>query len=264
MRACKLLFIFLFSCSYTWAQDSLPKINQQEERKVYPILYQQTAAEYRALCYQAYNIAELRVNAIPKRKLRRGKPAIITDLDETVLDNSYQEAQLIKDGKVYNNADWKRWSDKSVATGVPGSVAFLQYAAKKGITIFYISNRDTSELQSTLTNLKNLNLPNADLAHMLFMEKISSKETRRQIVMNKYHVVMLLGDNLNDFMNVFEKKPIAERFAETETQREEWGKKFIVLPNSCYGEWENALYDYERKLTPEQKLLKLRGKLTAY
>ena len=79
--------------------------------------------------------------------------------------------------------------------------------------------------------------------------------------MKKYNVVMLLGDNLNDFMQAFEKKNITDRFAETDKVKAEWGKKFIVIPNAAYGEWENAIYDYERNLSPEQKEAKRKEKI---
>lgn len=246
-------FILLLVSIPSFAQDSLSKQQMETVTLEYPILWQQTAAEYRALCYQAFNVAALRLHAIPAKKFRKEKLAIITDLDETILDNSYSNAQLIKEGKTYNSSTWKNWTSKSAATAVPGAVDFLNEASKKGVTIFYISNRDTTEVQSTLLNLKNLQLPNADTAHMLFLLNTSSKEARRKIVMSQYNVVMLLGDNLNDFMNVFEKKPIADRFIETDKERAEWGNKFIVLPNATYGEWENALYNYQRNLTPEQK-----------
>jgi 5'-nucleotidase (lipoprotein e(P4) family) len=244
------------------AQDSA-KFQCGTVLKEYPVLWQQTAAEYRALCYQAFNLASLRVNQIPKEQFKKKKLAIITDLDETILDNSYSEAQLIKDGKQYSSQAWKDWIDRSAATAVPGAVEFLQWAKQKGITIFYISNRSFASVPSTLVNLQKLKLPDADTAHMFFQTDTSSKEKRRQLVMKKYNVVMLLGDNLNDFTQAFELKPIAERFAETDKVKNEWGKKFIVLPNATYGEWENAVYEYER-LSPEKKEEKRREKLKGY
>jgi 5'-nucleotidase (lipoprotein e(P4) family) len=92
----------------------------------------------------------------------------------------------------------------------------------------------------------------------------SSKEGRRQQVAAQYNIVLLMGDNLNDFMNIFEGKTIADRFAETDKMREEWGKKFIVLPNASYGEWENAVYDYRHGLGPAEKEALRRAKLTAF
>jgi len=196
--------------------------------------------------------------------LKREKLAIITDLDETILDNSYAEAQLIIEGKERTSTTWKKWTSKSAATAVPGAVEFLQAAKQRGVTIFYISNRDTGDVQSTLINLKKLELPDADTAHMLFLSNTSSKETRRQTVMNGYEVIMLMGDNLNDFMQLFENKNIADRINETDKVKTDWGKKFIVLPNPTYGEWENALYDYEHNLMPQQKDAKRKQKLIGY
>jgi 5'-nucleotidase (lipoprotein e(P4) family) len=264
-----LLFTIAFQCSLCLlAQDSISMkaMHQQTESdlKTYPTLWQQTSAEYRALCYQAFNTAKWQLETELKTKEKNGQWAIVTDLDETILDNSYAEAKLIKEHKEYNSGDWKKWIAQSGATEVPGASQFLQWANQQGVSIFYISNRDTSEINATLINLQKLKLPNADKAHMLFVSNTSSKEARRQIVMEKYKVVMLLGDNLNDFTQLFEKKNIADRKVETDKVREEWGKKFIVLPNSTYGEWENAVYDYDRKLSPQQKEVKRNEKLIGY
>ncbi|HKC34666.1 MAG TPA: 5'-nucleotidase, lipoprotein e(P4) family [Chitinophagaceae bacterium] len=267
MKQYRLTILFVWVMNYVYAQDSTSPAAMhlmEVNLKTYPLLWQQTAAEYRALCYQAFNIAALRLNEIPKNKLKKQKLAIITDLDETILDNSYSEAQLIKEGKEHSNQAWKDWTGRSVATAVPGAIEFLQMAKQKGITIFYISNRDTGDVASTLINLKKLQLPDADTSHMLFLSNTSSKEIRRQIVMSRYNVVMLLGDNLNDFMQAFEGKKISDRFAETDKVKNEWGKKFIVLPNATYGEWENAVYDYDRKLNATEKEAKRKSKLTGY
>jgi 5'-nucleotidase (lipoprotein e(P4) family) len=232
--------------------------------KILPVLWQQTAAEYRALCYQAFNLAKLRVDAIPEKELRKHNNAIITDLDETILDNSYLAARLIKEGKEENMTEWKKWTAQSAATAVPGAVEFLQYANSKGISIYYVSNRDTGEIKTTLINLRKLQLPDADTAHTLFLTSTSSKEERRQLIMSKCNVVMLLGDNLNDFMQVFERKPIEQRKADADKEEAEWGNKFIVLPNAAYGEWENALYEYKHRLSPDEKQRILLDELKEY
>lgn len=260
-----LLLVLLFPAFHAYAQENTVMHAQAgASLKTLPVLWQQYAAEYRALCYQAFNIAGLRLNEISKRQFRKHKMAIITDLDETILDNSYSEAQQIKEGKSFTPAAWKDWTSRSSATAVPGAVAFLQEAKHKGASIFYISNRDTSELQSTLRNLELLQLPDADTAHILLMTGTSSKEARQQQVMANYNVFMLMGDNLNDFLPAFEKKSPDGRFAETEKQREEWGRKFIVLPNATYGEWENALYNYQRGLTTTEKMVLLLQQLKGY
>ena len=255
MKKKMLLSVCCLFTYHLYAQDSIavPIQNNEESLKQLPVLWMQTAAEYRALCYQAFNTAQWRLEKLLKKKKRRQHWAVITDLDETILDNSYEEAKRIKANKDYNNADFNNWVNQSAATEVPGAGKFLQWVHQKGISVFYISNRDTSQVMPTLINLQKLQLPDTDTAHMLFLSNTSSKEARRQNVMGRYNVVMLLGDNLNDFTYLFEKKDIPTRKEEVDSVREEWGKKFIVLPNSTYGEWENAIYDYNRKLTPQQK-----------
>jgi 5'-nucleotidase (lipoprotein e(P4) family) len=265
----KKVFIFSFCALFVmsaYAQGDHLTIHQATdvETKVIAVLWQQTSAEYRALCYQAFNLAALRIQQIPKKDFRKNKLAIITDLDETILDNSYASAQMMKEGDEFTPQNWNAWLDASAATGVPGAIEFLNYAKSKGISIFYISNRDTTANQSTLSNLQKLNLPDADAAHLLLLVNTSSKEARRNKVEANYKVVMLMGDNLNDFTKAFEKKSIADRFAETDKVKTEWGNRFIVLPNSSYGEWENALYNYKYNLTPYQKQTIRLEKLIGY
>ena len=264
MKKVAFLLLFSFTVASGFAQtDSCLTVPRTEtEIKTLSVLWQQHAAEYRALCYQAFNIAALRLFQIPKKEFKKTKFAIVTDLDETILDNSYAIAQQIKENKEFvSSVDFKEWAKHAEATAVPGAVEFLQYAKSKGIAIFYISNRDTGDLASTLINLKKLNLPDVDAAHMLFRTNDFSKESRRKKVeADGYKIVLLLGDNLNDFTEAFENKNIADRFSETDKVKTEWGNKFIVLPNSTYGEWERILYVAEdktvcEKITKRKKLL---------
>lgn len=230
----------------------------------YPVLYHQTSAEYRALCYQAFNTAKWRLENELSKRTPGEKWAIITDVDETMVDNSYMEAMLIKNKVDYNHKYWKEWVKMASATEIPGAVEFTNWAASKGIEIFYVSNRNMEDVPPTVKNLKALGFPFADEAHAIFMDKESSKESRRLLIASKFKVVMLMGDNLNDFSNVFEKRPITERASAVDKLKNEWGSRFIVIPNAIYGEWESALFDYNRNLTIEQKDAKLIEKLKAY
>lgn len=230
----------------------------------YPILFHQTSAEYRALCYQAFNTAKTHLEGILPQRSEAEKWAIITDVDETMVDNSYLEAMLVKNGVEYNSKYWKEWVDKAAATEIPGAVDFTKWAASKGIEIFYVSNRKLSEVDATIKNLKNLGFPFAEEAHTIFMDKESSKESRRELVSGKYKLVMLMGDNLNDFAQIFEKRNVADRLAAVDKHRNDWGSRFIVIPNAMYGEWESAIYNYKRNMTPEEKNAKLLEKLKAY
>ncbi len=227
------------------------KVNPAEHQ-VNAVLYQQTAAEYRALCYQAFNIAKLRLEMASRIMGLSRQQAIVLDIDETVLDNSPHGAKCILNNTLYP-AYWQEWMDAANAKAVPGVMDFIKYAEKNGITAFYISNRKEKYLGQTLKNLKGLGFPFADKEHVFLRTGTSGKKTRRDIVSKSYDIVLLIGDNLNDFSEVFEHKPIAERFELTDKMKEEFGKRFIVLPNAMYGEWEGAVYDYDYKKTEAEK-----------
>ena len=134
--------------------------------KIFATAYIQKAAEYRALCFQAYNIARLRVEQIVNKNYSKPK-ALITDIDETVLDNSAYEAHQTLQGKDYEPASWAEWTAMANADTVPGALSFLKFASSKGIEIFYVTNRAEKEREVTLKNLKKFNFPNADNAHLL-------------------------------------------------------------------------------------------------
>ena len=263
----KLLFIgtcMLAACTTKQLTTTLAPVNGTVSinGKIFTSLFQQKAAEYRALCFQAYNIARLRLD---EYKPLTNKPrAIVTDIDETVLDNSPYEAHRVLQGNDYDPASWYEWTAKASADTLPGAASFLKYAASKGITIFYITNRDEKERAATIQNLKKFDLPNADDLHFMPKQNVSSKEARRQAVFNAYEIVLLLGDNLADFSALFDKKTVDERMRNTNFSMADFGNRFIVLPNPVYGDWESSLFNYNYKLTQGQKDSVIRGVLKTY
>ena len=242
------------------SQGVQPQTSVNLQYQVGGTLYMQKAAEYRSLAYQAFNLARLRLDAdLDKKnvkklpKAERSMPrAIVVDIDETILDNSPAQAYSIANNAPFNLKDWYAWGEMRKAKAIPGAVAFLNYAVSKGARIFYVSNRDEVQKQATIDNLKSVGLTDVGNDNVILRAGESSKEARRTSIAKTHRIVMLMGDNLDDFSNVFEKKPIAERFAETDKARENFGRNFIVLPNAMYGTWENAIYDYGR-LTEAQK-----------
>jgi 5'-nucleotidase (lipoprotein e(P4) family) len=259
-----LLFITACSTSKQGSNtNSAASQNIAVNGKIFASLYQQKAAEYRALCLQAFNIARTIVDESSRRASVRAK-AIITDIDETILDNSAYEVHQTLQGKDYESSSWFEWTAMGNADTVPGAPAFLKYAASKGITIFYITNREEKERTGTLLNLQKFNLPNADNAHLITRQGVSSKETRRQQVATTNEVILLLGDNLADFSSMFDKKTLDERRQNTDQLSAEFGKKFIVIPNPVYGDWESALYKYSYTLTPAQKDSVIKSLLKGY
>jgi 5'-nucleotidase (lipoprotein e(P4) family) len=220
--------------------------------KIYSAVFQQRAAEYKALCLQAFNIAAWQLDAALKEP--HAKPlAIVSDIDETFLDNSPYAVTMAKKGQVYDETTWAEWTSKGNAQPLTGSETFYKSAAAKGIEIFYITNRSTKDKAGTVANLAKYGFPFADDKHVIVRENSSSKEARRQKVSQTHEIVLLLGDNLSDFSAAFDKKTEAERQQNVSNNAAEFGKRFIVLPNTGYGDWESALFDYNYKRTPAQK-----------
>lgn len=226
-------------------------------------LYHQTAAEMRALAYQAFNTARWQLDQELKKAGLTRKQAIILDIDETVLDNSPFEAKLIREDESYPTY-WADWIKKEEANPIPGALDFLSYANEKGIALFYVSNRHDSLRSSTLKNLRELNFPQAKNDHLLLKTTTSGKEKRRQKIAANYKIIMLIGDNLNDFSEAFEGGSVDERYQVTDSLKHAFGKRFIVLPNAMYGEWEGAAIDYEYGASEKEKIKKKLDKLRSF
>lgn len=215
------------------------------EYKIQSLVWTQNAAEYRALCYQAFNAAKMNLDAFFFFKNKPEKPlAIITDVDETVLDNSPYDGKTILNNTSYNRKSWVEWGNLEKAQAIPGSLDFLQYASEKNIEIFYVSNRYSEQLESTVNNLKRLGFPDAKKSNVLLRSDSRSKSERRKSVSDKYEIIMLIGDNLADFNDEFEVKLSDERTNYTDELSNDFGTKLIVLPNPNYGDWEsNGLFE---------------------
>ncbi len=263
LLTCGLIASSIFSNYFVTVSFAQTGTQQQiviadNEYQVGGILYQQKAAEYRALCYQAFNLAKISLEMDEKNrkklsKVERKKPrAVVVDIDETVLDNSPAQAFAVKNRVPFNLKDWYAWGEMRSAKAIPGAVEFANYAASKNVKVFYVSNRDEVQKQATIDNLKRAGFPDISAENVLLRHKESTKEPRRQVISQNYRIINLIGDNLNDLSNVFEKKSVADRFIEVDKTRDLYGSKFIVLPNAMYGDWESAIYEYQR-LTETQK-----------
>lgn len=206
----------------------------------------QDSAEFAALSHQAYNMARMAID-LDLATMEEGakKGAVIVDVDETVLDNSYYNASFTGNNGSYGSSTWNEWVKDEKATAMPGSIEFLNYAVEKGYDIYYVTNRKAKYdlTEPTMNNLKALGYPQATEDHMLLRTDESDKEARRQIVAEDHRIVLLMGDNLNDFTSDFGGLSNDARKAEVEKVKAEFGKKFIILPNPIYGDWEPGMAD---------------------
>lgn len=244
-------------------------------QKLAPTLWVQTSVEWRGLCEQAYRSARVALDQALKKNKRQSaaleqagpaagkywkkKPAVILDIDETVLDNSPGQARQVAANTDFVLADWTRWVSEANAAAIPGSVDFCRYANAKGVRVVFITNRSASEEAATRKNLEKHGFPlYSDFDNVLTRgEKpewdSSDKGARRQTVAGQFRIVMLVGDDLGDFLSGV-RIPPAERRKLAESHRERWGREWIVLPNPGYGSWEESLYESPKPADPDLRM----------
>ncbi len=260
------------------------------------ITWMQSSGEYRALMLGAYQTArdnldralhdpswtallsQVPASAEDAEALGKLPPAVVLDIDETVLSTMPYQAWLLKNHQPFVPVSWHAWVSEAREEAIPGALDFVHYAMEKGVRIFYLSNRaawgafDTNrngridpgeeqvELKPfTITNLVRLGfLPQPGISNedsvRLRAERdangqpkegwaTSDKTARRESLAADYRVVLLMGDSLNDITAHETPGPHQER----------WGRSWILLPNPAYGHWERRLYGATGKLSREEK-----------
>lgn len=227
------------------------------------VLWMQRAAEYRATCETVYHAAADRLDAALKdpqwdaiapgeraNPARGLPPAVVLDVDETVLDNSPYQARLVRSDDTYDEATWDAWVREEKAQALPGVLDFAKAATARGITLIYISNRADHLGPATLSNLRKAGLPVKDDSVFLglgtFVEGCeqegSEKLCRRQLAARNYRVLMQFGDQLGDFTQVIANSPDARDALEAQ-YRGWFGQRWWALPNPTYGSWEPAMFN---------------------
>ncbi|MBT2618899.1 MULTISPECIES: 5'-nucleotidase, lipoprotein e(P4) family [unclassified Bacillus (in: firmicutes)] len=252
-----MVFFSLTACSSqseTKAQPAPQKEMNEErygEESVMAVLWYQNSGEAEALYYQGYSLGKVKLDEVLEKEVSQN-PAIVLDLDETVVDNSPWHALVVKTGKGY---PYKRdeWVKNASAKALPGAVDFLNYANEKGVEIYYISNRKSNRLDRTIKNLKMIGAPQATKEHVLLSEpNKEGKESRVQRVDQSHDILLFFGDNLSDFPG-FKGKSLEERNKIVNEEKDKFGSKFVIFPNPMYGDWEDVLYDFKDK-TNQQKV----------
>ena len=242
----------IISCKSTKTPERDPMVAELSEEGIGSALWFQTSAEMRAAYYQAYQYGRMLLDKKLAINTYRN-PAIVFDIDETLLDNSPYQAWLIHRGETYSSATWKQWTDQARAAALPGALEFVAYARSKGLRIFYISNRKVSEKKATMQNLRDLGVPEVSDDHVLLRENASDKTERRNIVLESHDVVIYVGDNLTDFRQLFDGRGDDYGKDLVDQYREELLNNFVILPNPMYGEWERAILGNETGLSATEQ-----------
>ena len=230
------------------------------------ILWVRDAAEYRALSLQAYGAAseDLRNllddkswSALPHQAEAHDlPPAIIFDVDETLVTNVMFQIEL---EPPFRNHKLDDWNAAGTATPVPGAPEFVRLARASGIETFFITNRPCEPKEGitdpcpqksvTIDDLNEAGIP-ADNSNVLMAnerpEWTREKKARRDLIAQDYRVIMLVGDDLGDFIPCTRARPVApctegatkaSRDRDVEEHKAYWGNGWYVLPNPMHGSW---------------------------
>ena len=226
-------------------------------------LWAQTAVEYDGVTRGAYQLA----GAMMERALtdsswtaaltqaeqapsqyRDKPPAVVLDVDETVLDNSPYQARLIRENEAYGSESWQAWCRERQADPIPGALEFTRRADSMGVQVIYLTNRDSVVEAATRDNLEQLGFPVEDAPDAVLTQGEKPgwepKTARRDWVAERYRVLLLVGDNLGDFAAPVDTS-LAVRQSVADRYERFWGTRWIALPNPQYGSWEGALFDHD-------------------
>ena len=300
-RVCVFLTFIILCCGCASSYAGRYNLNS--------VVWMQSSEEYRALSHAAYNMARQNLDAaladktwtaLPSQvpadsaeaiKLAKLPPAVILDIDETVLSTLPYQAWIVKNEKPFTRTSWNAWVSEASAKPMPGALGFVRYAKEKGITLFYLTNRryrgaldenanGQIEPGEAHVDLKPFTIANLVKHGFLPQKNVSNensvilrgetykdgkvksgwdssdKSARREFLSSDYRILLIIGDDLNDFIS-YPKQQAGERSnisSALDQHRARWGHSWFMLPNPVYGYWESRRYDLKRTLTAEEKI----------
>jgi acid phosphatase len=256
------LFAITAAVSVALAADPVP-----QNDLLNATLWVSNAVEYKANTLAAFALARIRLDEAlaDKSWTATGQagayqdlpPAIVADIDETLLDNGGYESWLVKANQNYSSKTYDAWTRAKEARAVPGAVDFAKYAESKGVKVFYVTNRDANQEPQTRENMQALGFPMGGNVDTFLMQKeqedwTAKKSTRRAFVGKTYRVVLLLGDNYGDFSDDFSGTE-AERLKSFGDNEAHFGHDWIMIANPEYGSFECAPFKCDYKLSDDDR-----------
>jgi 5'-nucleotidase (lipoprotein e(P4) family) len=196
------------------------------------------SAERRAIALQTYRWAAERIEKAAQGR-EAGSWAVILDADETILDNSAYEVDLLQRRITHTPELWSAWVSRKAAPAIPGAAGFIGRVRSLGGRVAIVTNRSEAECPDTGANLASVGVSYD--AILCRPTERSEKGTRFEKVARgeafsdgkPVEVLMWVGDNIQDFPGLTQairKQP--------EDALAPFGSRFIVLPNPMYGSWE--------------------------
>ena len=244
------------------------------------VLWMQRSVEYKANSLTAFALARIRLDqaladknwtAAPKEQTGNYQslpPAIVLDVDESILDNSGYQAWMALKDTTFDPKTWNAYVNTVSSLPIPGAVEFARYADSKGVKVFYISNRTAEEEPATKKNLERFGFPMGGNVDVMLMTRKqpdwgSAKGTRRAHIAKSYRILLNVGDNFGDFVDEY-RGTEAERLKVMEEHKDRWGREWIMIANPAYGSFESAPFKHDFKLSNAERRKAKRGVLDAW
>jgi 5'-nucleotidase (lipoprotein e(P4) family) len=236
------ILLAALAASPALAADEGPSFDHSSVTAGENLKWVRDSTEFAWLTTQTYRLAAESVKRQSKR-LKKGKWAVVLDVDETVLDNSTYQLERAAYGVGYEKGSWYAWCERRAATPVPGVKHLLDAVRDAGGKVVFITNRDEVSRTATRDNLA---------AYDLFVEgdtlclgdendETYTKVARRADARagegrcnpgNPVQVVAYFGDNIHDFPDAGE---------EDVDWGAQFGERYFVLPNPLYGGWARGV-----------------------
>ena len=231
------------------------------------VLWNQRAVEYKGNALTVYALGKIRLDQALADKSWTAAPveqqsdyaslppAVVLDIDETVLDNSPYEVWMMKTNQSFSTRTWNQFCAARISKAIPGALEFTQHADAKGVKVFYVSNRDAVTEKDTRENMAKLGFPMGGNVDTFLMQNEqpdwgNRKGTRRAFIARNYRILLNFGDNLGDFDDRYRSSE-AEREKVFEEDKAHWGHDWLVIANPTYGSFDTAPYGYDFKKSRE-------------
>jgi 5'-nucleotidase (lipoprotein e(P4) family) len=197
------------------------------------------SAEHRAVFLQVFRAATARVEqAVVGR--RPGTWAVVSDADETLIDNSLYQVERERQGLPFTPESWRTWTERREAVPLPGARGFLGRVRALGGRIAIVTNRRAAECPDTEAVFAAHELA-YDVMLCRADDGPSDKASRFGAVargttsagLPPLDVIAFLGDNIRDF-------PVLDPALRSRGDEAfgDFGDRFFVVPNPMYGGWE--------------------------
>lgn len=250
---------------------------QQRNPSLYSTLWALTAVEYDASTSTVYKSAMKQLDAAnanttwtaaleQKQDLSdttistRLIPAVVLDIDETVLSNAPFFARLMSEDEQIDRGSFDNWVAEARAVALSGVIDYVKEAKRQGIAVIYVTNRvcrkrdgnddPCPQRTDTIANLVSAGLPPLGPDDLVLLRNqqtgwTGDKNIRRSFICEKYRILQIFGDTLGDFAPKLGASGITpdQRKEQAKQYQDKWGSKWFMLPNPIYGTWLNTLGD---------------------